>query len=76
MNRYVNKLTTSNRSKSSGTHGLRSELSRRDNENNVCVCCELDKEESAEHFLLECPLYNDTLDEILLQIMFSSDRIQ
>eukprot|EP00121_Abeoforma_whisleri_P001541 Awhi_evm1s1375 len=58
MKGSVNKLATSNRLKfkiASGTHGLRSKLSRRDNGSNSCVCCELDKEESVEHFLLECP---------------------
>eukprot|EP00121_Abeoforma_whisleri_P001425 Awhi_evm1s1269 len=56
----------------SGTRGLRSELNRRDNGSNGCVYCELDKEESVEHFLLECPLYNEIKDEILLQIVYSS----
>eukprot|EP00121_Abeoforma_whisleri_P001061 Awhi_evm1s944 len=51
-------------------------LSRRDNGSNICVCCELDKEESEGHFSLECPLYNEIRDEILLQIMYSSDRSQ
>eukprot|EP00121_Abeoforma_whisleri_P003820 Awhi_evm1s3440 len=39
----------------SGTHGLRSELSRRDIVSNLCMCCDLDREESVEHLLLECP---------------------
>eukprot|EP00121_Abeoforma_whisleri_P009071 Awhi_evm1s8333 len=71
MKRYVNELTIFNRSKfklASGIHGLESELSRWVNRCNIYVCCELDKEESVEHFLLECPLYNEIRDEILLQI--------
>eukprot|EP00121_Abeoforma_whisleri_P003499 Awhi_evm1s3142 len=39
----------------SGTHGLRSELSSQNNGSNICVCWKLDKEESEDHFLLECP---------------------
>eukprot|EP00121_Abeoforma_whisleri_P015403 Awhi_evm1s14196 len=55
-------LTTSNRLKfklASGTHGLRSELSGKDNENITRV---VDKEE--------------TVEEILLQPMYSSDDFQ
>eukprot|EP00121_Abeoforma_whisleri_P008889 Awhi_evm1s8161 len=62
MKRYENKSTTSNRLQfklASGTHGLRSELSRRDNESNICVCYELDKEENVEHFLLECHSFSN-----------------
>eukprot|EP00121_Abeoforma_whisleri_P004068 Awhi_evm1s3670 len=80
MKRYVNKLTAYNRLKfklASGTHGLRSKLSRRDNGSNISFCCEVDKEESVEHFMLEYPLYNEIRDETLLQIMYySSDRFQ
>eukprot|EP00121_Abeoforma_whisleri_P002418 Awhi_evm1s2167 len=68
IKRYVNKLTIYNRLKfklASGIHGLKSESSRRDNGSSICVCCELDKEESVKHFLLECPLYNEVRDEIL-----------
>eukprot|EP00121_Abeoforma_whisleri_P006746 Awhi_evm1s6143 len=49
MKQYVNKSTTSNRLKlklASGIHGLRLELGSQDNGSNICVCCELDKEES------------------------------
>eukprot|EP00121_Abeoforma_whisleri_P001965 Awhi_evm1s1760 len=79
MKWYVNKLTTSNRLKfklANGTHGLRSELSHRNNESSNCVCRELDKEESVEHFFLECLLYNEIRDEVLLQIMYSSDSFE
>eukprot|EP00121_Abeoforma_whisleri_P010363 Awhi_evm1s9555 len=59
IKRFVNKLTTSNRLKfklASGKDSLRSELSsRRDNGSNICVCRELGKKESGEHFWLECP---------------------
>eukprot|EP00121_Abeoforma_whisleri_P012098 Awhi_evm1s11167 len=55
MERYLNKMKTSNKLKFklvSGTHGLRSELSRRDNGSDLCMCCDMDKEESGEHLLL------------------------
>eukprot|EP00121_Abeoforma_whisleri_P004272 Awhi_evm2s3860 len=51
-------MTTSNRLKFklvSATHGLRSELSRRDYGSNLCMCRDMDREESVEHLLLECP---------------------
>eukprot|EP00121_Abeoforma_whisleri_P005839 Awhi_evm1s5297 len=79
IKRYVNELKTYNRLKfkiASGTHSLRSGLSRREDGSNICVCWQLVKEESVEHVLLECPLYNKIRDEILLQIMYSSDRFQ
>eukprot|EP00121_Abeoforma_whisleri_P008467 Awhi_evm1s7775 len=59
----------------SGTHGLRLGLSPRDNGSNICICCDLDKDESVEHFSLECPLYNKIREKILLQIMYSSGWI-
>eukprot|EP00121_Abeoforma_whisleri_P000798 Awhi_evm1s707 len=57
----------------SGTHGLRSELSRRDNGSNLCMCCDMDREESVGHLLLERPLYKDVRDEVLLQIINLSE---
>eukprot|EP00121_Abeoforma_whisleri_P010469 Awhi_evm1s9657 len=57
----------------SGTHGLRSELSRRDNGSNLCMCCDMDRKESVEHLLLECPLYKDVRDEVLLRIINLSE---
>eukprot|EP00121_Abeoforma_whisleri_P008798 Awhi_evm1s8080 len=42
-------MTTSNRLKFklvSSTHGLRSELSLRDNGSNLGMCCDMDREES------------------------------
>ncbi len=68
---YVNKLTPANRLKFkliSGTHGLRSELSRRDKGDNSCICCNANVTESAEHFLLECPLFQDIRDDVLCNI--------
>eukprot|EP00121_Abeoforma_whisleri_P007176 Awhi_evm1s6541 len=64
-------MTTSNRLKfklMSGTHELRSELSLRDNGSNLCMCCGMDREESVENLLFECPLYKDVRDEVLLRI--------
>eukprot|EP00121_Abeoforma_whisleri_P007278 Awhi_evm1s6639 len=74
----MNKLTTSNRPKFTlaSEHDLRSKLSRRDNGSNICVCCELDKEDSVEHLLLKYPLYIEIRDETQSQIMYSSDGFQ
>ena len=72
MKQYVNILTTSNRLKFkliSGTHGLRSELSRRDKGDNTCMCCETNEEESVQHLPLDCPLYKDIRNDILHQII-------
>eukprot|EP00121_Abeoforma_whisleri_P013786 Awhi_evm1s12719 len=59
-------MTTSNRLKfklASGTHRLRSELSRRHNGSNLCMCCDMDREESVEYLL----------DEVLLRIINLSE---
>eukprot|EP00121_Abeoforma_whisleri_P009034 Awhi_evm1s8299 len=59
-------MTTSNRLKYelvSGTHGLRSELSRRDNGSNLCMCCDMAREEEkCGTPPVECPLYKDVRD--------------
>eukprot|EP00121_Abeoforma_whisleri_P014300 Awhi_evm1s13188 len=49
--------------------GLDRKLSRRDNGSNLCMCCDMDREESVEHLLFECPLYKDVRYEVLLRII-------